>query len=329
MSESNLGAPWIASVIQGTPVPFDQRRTLAKVEDLVASAVSRSARLVVFPEAFVGGYPKGHAFGSYVGGRSDEGRDAYREYWEAAIDVPGSCVDELAAIAGRHGVHMVIGVIERDAGTLYCCVLFFGPTGDFLGKHRKLMPTGAERLIWGYGDGSTMPVLDTPLGKLGAVICWENYMPMMRTAMYAKGIQIYCAPTADSRPTWVASMQHIAIEGRCYVLASNQFLRRGDFPNTYASLFGDDPEAVVQAGGSCIIDPFGRILAGPAFGEETILTAEIDLRNIARGKFDFDVTGHYSRPDVFRLTVDERRQVPVTVIPSTRQHETLYEDPLK
>jgi nitrilase len=329
VSESNLGAPWIASVIQGTPVPFDQRRTLAKVEDLVASAVSRSARLVVFPEAFVGGYPKGHAFGSYVGGRSDEGRDAYREYWEAAIDVPGSCVDELAAIAGRHGVHMVIGVIERDAGTLYCCVLFFGPTGAFLGKHRKLMPTGAERLIWGYGDGSTMPVLDTPLGKLGAVICWENYMPMLRTAMYAKGIQIYCAPTADSRPTWVASMQHIAIEGRCYVLASNQFLRRGDFPDTYASLFGDDPEAVVQAGGSCIIDPFGRILAGPAFGEETILTAEIDLRNIARGKFDFDVTGHYSRPDVFRLTVDERRQVPVTVIPSPRQHETLYEDPLK
>ena len=321
MSESNSAAPWIAAVIQGTPIPFDQRRTLAKVENLVASAASESAKLVVFPEAFVGGYPKGHAFGSYVGGRSDEGRDAYRAYWESAIDVPGPCVDELAAIAGRHGVHMVIGVIERDAGTLYCCVLFFGPTGAFLGKHRKLMPTGAERLIWGYGDGSTMPVLDTALGKLGAVICWENYMPMMRTAMYAKGIQLYCAPTADSRPTWVASMQHIAMEGRCYVFASNQFLRRSDFPAGYTSLYGDDPQAVVQAGGSCIVDPLGHILAGPAFGEEAILTAEIDLRNIARGKFDFDVTGHYSRPDVFRLTVDERRQAPVTVIPSTGQYE--------
>lgn len=329
MNDINREGPWVASVIQGTPVPFDQRRTLAKVDDLVASAVARSAKLVVFPEAFVGGYPKGHAFGSYVGGRSDEGRDAYRVYWESAIDVPGPCVDELAAIAGRHGVHMVIGVIERDAGTLYCCVLFFSPTGGFLGKHRKLMPTGAERLIWGYGDGSTMPVLDTALGKLGAVICWENYMPMMRTAMYSKGIELYCAPTADSRPTWVASMQHIAIEGRCYVLASNQFLRRRDFPHAYASLFGDDPEAVVQAGGSCIVDPFGQILAGPAFGEETILTAEIDLRNVARGKFDFDVTGHYSRPDIFRLTVDERRQAPVTVIPSVRQQETGYEDLVK
>ncbi|NIE82373.1 MULTISPECIES: nitrilase-related carbon-nitrogen hydrolase [unclassified Burkholderia] len=329
MKELNVEAPWIASVIQGTPIPFDQRRTLAKVNDLVASAASRKARLVVFPEAFVGGYPKGHVFGSYVGGRSDEGRDAYRQYWEAAIDVPGPCVDELAAIAGRHGVHMVIGVIERDAGTLYCCVLFFSATGAFLGKHRKLMPTGAERMIWGYGDGSTMPVLDTPLGKLGAVICWENYMPMMRTAMYAKGIQLYCAPTADSRPTWVASMQHIAIEGRCYVLASNQFLRRSDFPDTYTSLLGNDPEAVVQNGGSCIVDPFGQILAGPAFGEEVILTAEIDLRNIARGKFDFDVTGHYSRPDVFRLTVDERRQTPVTVVPAIHQPETPREGPLQ
>lgn len=332
MSQSNeltKEIPWIASVIQGTPVPFVQRRTLAKVDDLVASAVARRAELVVFPEAFVGGYPKGHSFGSYVGGRSDEGRDAYRAYWEAAIDVPGPCVDQLGVIAKQHSVHLVIGVIERDAGTLYCCVLFFGPAGDFLGKHRKLMPTGAERLIWGYGDGSTLPVFDTPLGKLGAVICWENYMPMMRMAMYAKGIQLYCAPTADPRPTWIASMQHIAIEGRCYVLASNQFLQRKDFLDTYASRYGDDPDAVIQAGGSCIIDPFGRILAGPVFDEETILTTEIDLRNIARGKFDFDVTGHYSRPDIFRLTVDERHQAPVTFAPSLRHPEAHYEDLLK
>lgn len=329
MNNIQREAPWVASVIQGTPVPFDQRRTLAKVDDLVASAAARDAKLVVFPEAFVGGYPKGHAFGSYVGGRSDEGREAYREYWESAIDVPGPCVDELGAIAARHGVHMVIGVIERDAGTLYCCVLFFGSAGEFLGKHRKLMPTGAERLIWGYGDGSTMPVLDTALGKLGAVICWENYMPMLRTAMYAKGIQLYCAPTADSRPTWLASMQHIAIEGRCFVLASNQFLRRRDFPDAYPCTFGDDPETVIQAGGSCIVDPFGQVLAGPSFGEEAILTAEIDMQSVARGKFDFDVTGHYSRPDIFRLTVDERRQAPVTVVPAVRPQESTYKDFVK
>ncbi|GAB3629852.1 carbon-nitrogen hydrolase family protein [Pandoraea terrae] len=300
---------------------------MEKVDALAAQAASRGADLVVFPEAFVGGYPKGHAFGSYVGGRSDAGRDAYREYWESAIDVPGPCVDALAQTAGRHGVHLVIGVIERSGGTLYCCVLFFGPDGSYLGKHRKLMPTGAERLIWGYGDGSTLPVMDTALGKLGAVICWENYMPMMRTAMYAKGIQIYCAPTADSRPSWVASMQHIAVEGRCYVLASNQFLKRSDFPEGYVNAFGDDPDTVIQAGGSCIVDPFGQILAGPVFGESAMLTAEIDLRNITRGKFDFDVTGHYSRPDIFRLTVDERRQAPVTVLPSISGNETKYEEP--
>jgi nitrilase len=164
-------------------------------------------------------------------------------------------------------------------------------------------------------------VLDTPLGKLGAVICWENYMPLMRTAMYAKGIQLYCAPTADPRPTWVASMQHIAIEGRCYVLASNQFLQRRDFADDFSTVLGDDPDTVVQDGGSCIIDPFGQIIAGPAFGQEAILTAEIDLHNVTRGKFDFDVTGHYSRPDVFRLTVDERSQRPVTTLSDPSQHD--------
>ena len=263
MSGSNVGAPWVASVIQGTPVPFDQRRTLAKVDDLVASAVSRHARLVVFPEAFVGGYPKGHVFGSYVGGRSDEGRDTYREYWESAIDVPGPCVDDLAAIAGRHGVHMVIGVIERDAGTLYCCVLFFGPTGDFLGKHRKLMPTGSERLIWGYGDGSTMPVLDTALGKLGAVICWENYMPMMRTAMYAKGIQLYCAPTADSRPSWIASCNTLPSRADVMCWRAISFSGEAIFPPRTQVCSGTIPTRwfrLAGAASSIRLDKFWRVL---------------------------------------------------------------------
>lgn len=248
MNVQQMPSPYVAAVIQGTPVPFDTARTLARIEEFVAAAAASEAKLVVFPEAFLGGYPKGHAFGSYVGGRTDGGRNAYRQYWEAAIDVPGPAVDALASIARGHGVYLVMGVIERAGGTLYCCALFFSPDGRYLAKHRKLMPTGAERLIWGYGDGSTMPVLDTPLGKLGAVICWENYMPMMRSAMYAKGIQIYCAPTADPRPSWTASMQHIAVEGRCYVLSSNQFLRRGDFPQDYACQLGNDPSTVIQPG---------------------------------------------------------------------------------
>jgi nitrilase len=208
-------------------------------------------------------------------------------------------------------VHLVIGVIERDIGTLYCTILFFASDGAFLGKHRKLMPTAMERLIWGFGDGSTLPVYDTPLGKLGAVICWENYMPLLRMAMYAKGIQLYCAPTADDRDTWMPTMQHVALEGRCFVLTACQHLRRGDCPADYAGVMGDDPASVLMRGGSAIVSPLGQILAGPVFNREIILTAEIDLSEIARGKYDFDVVGHYARPDVFRLHVNEKPAPPV------------------
>jgi nitrilase len=208
-------------------------------------------------------------------------------------------------------VYLVIGVIERDGGTLYCTVLFFAPEGRYLGKHRKLMPTASERLVWGFGDGSTLPVFATPFGRLGAVICWENYMPLLRMAMYAKGIQLYCAPTADGRDTWIATMQHIALEGRCFVLSCNQFARRSDYPEDYATLFGDDPRTVLSRGGSCIINPLGQVLAGPDFVGECILTADLDMGDIARGKYDFDVVGHYARPDVFRLHVNEQPQVVV------------------
>ena len=151
-----------------------------------------------------------------------------------------------------------MGVIEREGGTLYCTVLFFAPTGRYLGKHRKLMPTAAERLVWGYGDGSTLPVFATEIGKLGAVICWENYMPLLRTAMYGKGIQIYCAPTADGRDSWLATVRHIACEGRCFVLSCNQFARRRDYPLDFDTAFGDDPETVLSRGGSCIVGPARR-----------------------------------------------------------------------
>jgi len=221
-------------------------------------------------------------------------------------------MEELASIVAQNHVYLVIGIIERDGGTLYCTVVFFAPDGTYLGKHRKLMPTASERLIWGFGDGSTLPVFDTPIGRLGAVICWENYMPLLRMAMYAKGIQLYCAPTADGRDRWIASMQHIALEGRCFVLSCNQFARRSDYPTSYVTPFGDEPETILSRGGSCIVNPLGQILAGPNFTGESILTADLDMGDVARGKFDFDVVGHYARPDVFRLQVNEEAR-PVVV----------------
>jgi nitrilase len=302
---------FIAAVVQDSPVVFDRDGTLAKIRTLTVEAAKRGANLVVFPEAFVSSYPKGLDFGARVGSRSAEGRDYFRRYFESAIDVPGPAVDFLAETARESRVHLVLGVIERDIGTLYCTVLFFSAQGAFLGKHRKLMPTGMERIIWGYGDGSTMPVFDTPLGKLGAVICWENYMPLMRMAMYSKGIQLYCAPTADDRDTWLATMQHVALEGRCFVMTACQHLRRGDCPKDYPAIQGDDPATIIMRGGSAIISPLGRLLAGPLYNESGILTAEIDIAEIARTKYDFDVVGHYARPDVFRLHVNEKAAPPV------------------
>jgi len=301
------------AVVQATPVLFDRERTLRKVQSLVAEAARQGARLVLFPEAFVSAYPRGLDFGAVVGSRSDAGREQFRRYWESSVDVPGSAVEALARTAKRGGVYLVIGVIERDRGTLYCTVLFFSPKGEYLGKHRKVMPTASERLVWGFGDGSTMPVFDTALGRIGAVICWENYLPLMRAAMYAKGIELYCAPTADPRDSWIASMRHIAVEGRCFVLSCNQFNRKRDFPSDYGASLGGDPDAIVNRGGSCIVDPFGKFLAGPNTEDEVILTAEIDRAQMIRGKFDLDVVGHYARPDIFQLLVDERAKKPVTM----------------
>jgi nitrilase len=300
-----------AAVVQAASVAFDQTRTLEKARDLAADAARRGAGLVVFPEAFVSAYPRGLSFGATIGSRTPEGREQYRRYWESSVDVPGPAVEALARVAARSRVHLVMGVVERDGGTLYCTVLFFAPDGRYLGKHRKLMPTASERLVWGFGDGSTLPVLDTAIGRLGAAICWENYMPLLRMALYAKGIELYCAPTADARDTWLPTMQHIALEGRCFVLSCNQFARRCDYPADYATAFGDDPDTVLSRGGSCIVGPLGQVLAGPHFEGECILTADLDRGEIARAKYDFDVVGHYARPDVFRLHVNEAPQRPV------------------
>jgi len=310
---TSAGQPVKVAVVQAAPVAFNRQRTIEKVHTLIDEAARMGAQLALFPEAFVSAYPRGLDFGAVVGARTEEGREDFRRYWESSVDVPGPAVDELSRAARRNNIYLVIGVVERDRGTLYCTVLFFAPDGSFLGKHRKIMPTGSERLVWGFGDGSTMPVFETPLGKLGALICWENYLPLMRTAMYAKGIEIYCAPTADARDSWTASMRHIAVEGRCFVLSCNQFNRRSDFPSDYRSAYGEDPNTIVCRGGSCIVDPFGNFLAGPNMEGEAILIAEIDRAQIVRGKYDLDVVGHYARPDIFQLHVDEQPKQPVTI----------------
>ncbi len=312
-SSASAGRLTVA-VVQAASVAFDRKRTLEKAVDLTRDAARRGAKLVLFPEAFVSGYPRGLDFGAVVGARGDEGREDFRRYFESAVDVPGPVVDRLSKAARANSVYLVMGVIERERGTLYCCVLFSAPDGTFHGKHRKVMPTASERLIWGYGDGSTLPVFSTPFGRLGAVICWENYMPLLRTYMYAQGIEIYCAPTADHRDGWTATMQHIALEGRCFVLGCNQFNRRRDFPKNYRTALGEAPDTVISRGGSCIVDPFGKFLAGPNFEDETILVAELDRNQQPKARFDFDAVGHYSRPDIFRLVVDDRPNPPVSTV---------------
>jgi nitrilase len=287
------------AVVQAGSILLDTEASLGKAERLIGEAAANGARLTVFPEAFIGGYPKGADFGVRIGSRSQEGRALFRRYFESAVEVPGRATARLGAAAREHGSWVVIGVIERAAGTLYCTVLFFSPGGALAGRHRKLVPTAMERVIWGCGDGSTLPVIDTGFGRIGAAVCWENYMPLLRAALYAKGIELYCAPTVDDRDTWVPTMRHIALEGRCYVLSACQFV-------TAAS-----PSESIR-GGSLIVGPLGEVLAGPHYGGERILTADIDTSRIAEGKFDLDVSGHYARPDVFRLEVNESPALPVT-----------------
>ena len=298
------------AVVQAAPVVFDCTATLTRVRMLAAEAAAGGAGLVLFPEAFISGYPRGISFGTVIGNRTPEGRDHFRRYWESSIDIPGPAIDQLVDLAGELKIYLVVGVIEREGGTLYCTVVFVSPE-RYLGKHRKVMPTAAERLVWGFGDASTLPVFDTPFGRLGAVICWENYMPMLRMAMYSKDIQVYCIPTADGRESWLSTVRHIALEGRCFVLSANQFARLSDFPADIPNELASRPDDVVCLGGSCIVGPMGNVLAGPDFSGESILYADLDLAEVARAKYDFDVAGHYARPDLFHLDIDERPRRPV------------------
>ena len=310
------GAVVRVAVVQAAPVLFEREATVEKACRLTAEAASRGARLVLFPEAFIPAYPRGLGFGTVVGSRSREGRQTWERYWTEAVDVPGPATRALGEAAREANAYVAVGVIERDScfsrGTLYCTLLYFGPSGRLLGTHRKLKPTAAERLIWGEGDGSTLTVVETEFGKVGGLICWENYMPLARMAIYGKGVDVYLAPTADARDTWQATLRHIACEGRCFVLGCNQFVTKAMYPGSLPGIedLADQPEVICR-GGSAIVSPLGTILAGPLFDREDMLLADLDLGEIARSRFDFDVAGHYARPDVFQLTVNEKPAPPV------------------
>ena len=293
----------IVAALQIGASPKGKADTLSQILAFEDEIIKSGASLVVIPEAVLGGYPKGEIFGTYLGFRLPEGRDVFANYYHNAIDLDGSECEELAGLSARTGANLVVGVIERESNTLYCTALFFTPECGLAGKHRKLMPTGTERLIWGLGDGSTLTVMDTSVGKVGAAICWENHMPLLRMAMYGKGVQIWCAPTVDERDVWQCSMRHIAHEGRCFVVSACQV--QPSPAELGIRVTGWDDDRPLINGGSVIVDPLGNVLAGPLKGQTGLLTAEIDINELVKARYDLDVTGHYARPDAFSLSVDE------------------------
>ena len=307
------------AVVQAAPVLFNQDATIVKACDLIGQAAEQGAQLILFPEAFIPAYPRGLAFGTVVGSRSPVGRRIWQRYWENTVEVPGPATLKLGEAAKKANVYLAMGVIERDVerstGTVYCTLLYFGPDGRLLGKHQKLKPTAGERLIWGEGDGSTLTVIQTEIGSIGGLICWENYMPLARMAMYNKGVELYLAPTADARDTWQATLRHIACEGRCFVLGCNQYMTKDMYPDDLKELkeLDEQPEIMCR-GGSAIISPLGKVLAGPLYDQEGILFADLDLAAIVRSKFDFDVVGHYARADVFQLIVNEKPSFSVVTV---------------
>jgi nitrilase len=293
------------AVAQATPVLFDGAATAERAVAWLRRAADAGADWVLLPEAYLPAYPRGLGMGTVLGSRSAEGRELYRRLWDSAVTIPGPEVDLIAQAARECGLWVALGAVERVPSrhhTLYCTLLIYGPDGRLRLHHRKLRPTGTERLIWGEGDGSSLQVVDAGAVRAGGLICWENYMPLARAALYAQGIELYLAPTADARETWQATLRHIACESRCFVLGCNQFVRRDDYPAPWRDL----PEVralpeIACRGGSVIYSPLGEPIAGPVYDREELLIAELDLGDLSRARFDFDPAGHYARPDVFEL----------------------------
>ena len=318
------------AAVQATPVFLDLDATIHRTVELAEEAAGNGAQLIVYPEAFVPGYPDWVWRTTPWGGGSS---GLHARLLDQAVTVPGPATEVLAATSERLGVYLAVGVNEREVegSTLYNSLLYLGPNGDVLGVHRKLMPTGGERLVWGHGDGSGLVSFDTPGGRAGGLICWENYMPLARAALYAQGVGIYLAPTWDNSDMWVPTLRHIAKEGRCYVIGTNSFLRGSDIPAEQLGvpdLYGGDDDWLSR-GNACILGPDGSILAGPLIGESGILYAEVDRATVARSRMQFDAVGHYARNDILQLTVDRRprRAVTSTVIETPPAAISLVEHP--
>jgi len=292
------------AAVQATPVFLDRDATVEKCTALVKEAAGNGARLMVFPETFVPTYPD---WVWRVAAWDGPSQELFGRLREQAVEVPSPATKALGAAAKRAKAYVSVGVNELDGSTLFNTQLMFAPDGSVIGRHRKLMPTGGERLVWGMGDGSTLEVYDTPYGKIGGLICWENYMPLARYAMYAKGVDIWTAPTWDNGDNWVSTLRHIAREGRVYVIGVGTLLRGSDVPQDVPGreLWGGE-EDWANDGHSAIVDPDGALLAGPLVGEEGILYAEVDAAHARSERVKFDPVGHYARPDVFQLSVDER-----------------------
>jgi nitrilase len=295
------------AAVQAAPVFLDREATVEKACRLTAEAGSQGARLIVFPESFIPAYPDW--VWAVPPGREKILNELYADFLANAVEVPGAGTDQLGQAARESGAYVVMGVTEKDTrasgASLYNTLLYFSPEGTLMGKHRKLVPTGGERLVWARGDGSTLGVFDTLLGKIGGLICWENYMPLARYAMYAWGTQIYIAATWDRGEPWLSTLRHIAKEGRVYVIGCCTALRSDDIPDRfeYKQKFYSGSREWINVGDSAIVNPEGEFIAGPVRMKEEILYAEVDPRMMGGPKWMLDVAGHYARPDVFELIV--------------------------
>ncbi|TLP79207.1 carbon-nitrogen hydrolase family protein [Maribacter sp. ACAM166] len=289
-------------LVQDSPVFFDKEKTIEKIENLVKTYAKQGCELIVFPESFIPGYPRGFSFGAKVGSRTDEGRNLYSEYHKNSLDLESTDLKRLEKLAKTENVYLVVGITEKQStnGSLFCSMLYISPTDGLLGVHRKIKPTGSERIIWSEDNGESLVTFKTKIGKIGGLICWENYMPLARMAMYKQGVEIYIAPTADAREEWTSTMKHIALEGRCFVLGCNQFFEKSMYPKKYQHLVEEESEQMCR-GGSVIVSPLGKLIAGPLYDKAGGLIAELDLDELVSAKLDFDVIGHYSRNDIFQF----------------------------
>lgn len=296
------------ALVQMAPVMFDKAQSTQKAVEFIDQAAKEKAQLIVFPELAIPGYPYGMTFGFTVGARNADGRKDWKLYYDNSVLVPGEETRLIGEAAARAGAYVSIGLSERDphSATLYNSNLFFGPDGKLLSVHRKIKPTGAERVVWGDADRHFFPVVDTPWGPMGSLICWESYMPLARVALYEKGITLYIAPNTNDNPEWQDTVRHIAIEGHCYVVNCDMFFTRDMYPQGLHC-----PEEIARLpqiacrGGSSIIDPYGHEVAGPLWDQEGVLYADLEMDKVPMSRMEFDVCGHYSRPDLLKLTVRE------------------------